>query len=65
MKRHFSAISHAIIGIVVAATLVIIPFNSFADVWPCVTNIACFAVGLAVSLAFSKMDGLKKSAEND
>lgn len=48
----YSYAFHAIVGIVIAATLVIIPFGSFAQgVGPAVANIVCLAVGVAAALA--------------
>ena len=48
----YSYAFHAIVGIVIAATLVIIPFGSFAQgVGPAVANIVCLAVGVVAALA--------------
>ena len=41
-EKHYSVAFHAIIGIVIAATIMIIPFTSFvASVGSCVVNIIC------------------------
>lgn len=53
----YSYAFHAIVGIVIAATLVIIPFGSFAQgVGPAVANIVCLAVGVAAALALDKFN---------
>ncbi|MGN0504525.1 MAG: DUF368 domain-containing protein [Ruminococcus sp.] len=62
MKNHYSVTFHAIIGIVIAATAFIIPFESFAEsvnsAW---INLACVAVGVGVSLVFGILE--KKNAK--
>ena len=56
-KRHYSVAFHAIIGIVIAATLVIIPFGSFtASAASCAINAACLAAGVAAALLISKFN---------
>ena len=48
---------HAIVGIVIAATLVIIPFGSFtAGVGVAVANVICLVVGVAAALALDKFN---------
>ena len=56
--RHFYAYAfHAIVGIVIAATLVIIPFGSFASsVGAAVANVICLVVGLVAALALDKFN---------
>ena len=47
----------AIIGVVIAATLVIIPFASFtAGIGSCLINIVCFAAGVVAALALDKFN---------
>ena len=55
---HFYAYAfHAIIGIVIAATIMIIPFGSFAvSVGSAVANLICLAVGIAAALALDKFN---------
>lgn len=51
MDRHYSLVFHGIIGTVIAATAVIIPFGSFASgIKSCVADIICLAVGIAAAL---------------
>ncbi|MBD9071832.1 MAG: hypothetical protein EGR44_09365 [Ruminococcaceae bacterium] len=51
MDRHYSLVFHGIIGIVIAATAVIIPFGSFASgIKSCAADIICLAVGIAAAL---------------
>lgn len=51
MKNHYSIAFHGIIGIVAAATIVIIPFQNFtASISSCVLNLLCLAVGVFLAL---------------
>lgn len=62
MKSHYSVMFHGIIGVVVAATLVIIPFASFASVGSAVVNIVCMAAGVACALALDKFNSSVEKA---
>ena len=55
---HFYSLAfHAIVGIVVAATLVIIPFQSFTQgAGPAIANLVCLAVGVVAALALDKFN---------
>ena len=56
-KHHYNLAFHAIVGIVFAATVMIIPFASFAaGVGSCVVNIICIAVGVVAALLLDKMN---------
>lgn len=53
----YSYAFHAIVGIVIAATLVIIPFGSFtAGVGVAAANVICLVVGVAAALALDKFN---------
>ena len=55
--RHYSVAFHAIVGIVIAATVMIIPFSAIAEsVTSCVINLLCLAVGAAASLWLDKFN---------
>ena len=55
MDRHYSLVFHGIIGIVIAATAVIIPFGSFASgIKSCAADIICLAVGIATALLLDR-----------
>lgn len=57
MDRHYSFVFHGIIGIVIAATAVIIPFGSFASgIKSCAANIICLAVGTVAALLLDKFN---------
>ena len=57
MNRHYSIVFHGIIGIVIAATVVIIPFDSFASsVQDAVINIVCIAAGIVIALVLDKFN---------
>lgn len=56
-KHHYSVAFHAIVGIVIAATIMIIPFGSFtASVASCVINIVCIVVGIVAALLLDKFN---------
>lgn len=55
--NHYSVAFHAIIGIVIAATVMIIPFSSFvASVGSCIVNIICLVVGIVAALLLDKFN---------
>ena len=57
MDRHYSVVFHGIIGIVIAATIVIIPFESFTlGVKEAVINIVCLVGGIIVALVLDKFN---------
>ncbi len=56
-EHHYSVSFHAIIGIVIAATVMIIPFSSFvASFSGCMVNIVCIAVGIVAALWLDKFN---------
>lgn len=56
-KKHYSVAFHGIVGIVIAATVMIIPFESFAvSAVSCVVNIVCIAVGVVAALLLDKFN---------
>lgn len=56
-KHHYSVAFHAIVGIVIAATVMIIPFESFTvSVAGCLINIACLAGGVIAALILDKLN---------
>lgn len=56
-KKHYSVAFHAIVGVVIAATVMIIPFESFTvSVTSCVVNIICLAVGIVAALLLDKFN---------
>ncbi len=55
--RCYSVAFHAIIGVVIAATVMIIPFASFAEsVLSCVINLLCIAAGVAAALLLDEFN---------
>ncbi len=65
MNRHYSIVFHGIIGIVIAATIVIIPFNSFAAGFKeAAVNIACIVVGIVIALVLDKFNSKVNVPEN-
>lgn len=58
MVRHGTVMRHAMVGVVAAATLVIIPYGSFAaGVNKCLTNVLCLVLGVLAALGLERMNG--------
>ena len=56
-EHHYSVSFHAIVGVVIAATIMIIPFESFGtSVGSFIINIICIAAGIAAALALDKFN---------
>lgn len=56
-EHHYSVAFHAIIGVVIAATIMIIPFASFTvSVGSCLVNLVCIVVGVVAALALDKFN---------
>lgn len=56
-NNHYSVAFHAIVGVVIAATIMIIPFASFTvSVGSAIVNIVCLAVGIVAALALDKFN---------
>lgn len=56
-EKHYSVSFHAIVGIVIAATIMIIPFGSFTtSVASVVINIVCLTVGIVAALMLDKFN---------
>lgn len=55
--RHYSIAFHGIVGIVIAATVMIIPFQSFiASAQQCIVNLICLVVGIIIALFLDKFN---------
>ncbi len=56
-KKHYSVAFHAIVGVVIAATIMIIPLQSFtASITDCIVNLACLTIGIAAALLLDKFN---------
>ena len=56
-KRYYSVAFHAIVGIVIAATIMTVPYAGFAvSAGACAVNIVCMVVGIAAALALDKFN---------
>lgn len=54
-ERHYAIVFHAIIGVVISATVVIVPFSSFLEsVASAIINIICILCGIFVACLFDK-----------
>lgn len=58
--NYYSIAFHGIIGIVIAATVMIIPFKGFLSAGTAVVNIICIAVGIVIALALDKFNSKVK-----
>lgn len=55
--KHYSVAQNIVVGIVIAATAVIIPFESFGEsILSAVANILCLAVGIALARLLSRLN---------
>lgn len=55
--HHHSIAFHAIVGVVIVTTIMIIPFGSFvASFFSCITNLICIAVGIISALWLDKLN---------
>ena len=65
MNRHYSVVFHGIIGIVISATIVIIPFKSFTvGVKEAIINVVCIAAGVIIALLLDKFNSKVSVPEN-
>ena len=56
-KKHYSVSFHAIVGVVIAATIMIIPFASFTVSFAsCAVNVVCLVVGIVSALLLDKFN---------
>lgn len=57
LDKYYSYVFHAIVGIVIAATVMIIPFASFtASLGTAIVNVICLGVGVACSLLLNRIE---------
>lgn len=64
-NRHYSVAFHAIVGIVISATIMIIPVGSFfISPAQCVVNLVCLAVGVVSALLLDKFNSSVDVGEN-
>lgn len=55
--KHYSVAFHAIVGVVIAATIMIIPFQSFVESpVSLIVNIICLVIGIVAALLLDKMN---------
>ena len=55
--HHYSVAFHAIIGVVIAATIMIVPFGGFTvSVTAAVVNTICIVAGIAAALALDNFN---------
>ena len=54
-KHHYSVSFHAIVGVVIAATVMIVPVDSFiTSIGSAIVNVVCLIVGIIAALALDK-----------
>ncbi len=57
LKKYYYYVFHAIVGVVIAATVMIIPFGSFAlSLGSMMINILCLVIGMICALLINKMN---------
>lgn len=54
--KHYPQAFHAILGVVIAATVMTVPFGSFNGVGIALVNVLCFAVGIVAALKLDKFN---------
>ena len=59
-EHHYSIAFHGIVGIVIAATVMIIPVSGFKNPGEAVVNVICIVVGVALALALDKFNSQVK-----
>ena len=55
-KNYYSVAFHAIVGVVIVATIMIIPVYGFNSIGSCIVNIICIVVGVIAALALDKFN---------
>lgn len=55
-KRHYSVAFHAIAGVVIATTIMIIPVSGFNSVGNTIVNLICIVAGVIAALALDKFN---------
>ena len=56
-KHHYSVSFHAIVGVVIAATIMIIPFGAIVSgVLPCIVHLICITVGVIAALLLDEFN---------
>ena len=64
MDKHYSIVFHAIIGIVTAATVIIIPFSSFTlSFTSAAINVICLIIGIVAALLLDKFNSTVEKPE--
>ena len=58
--KYYSIAFHGIIGIVIAATVMIIPFEGFMVPEQCAVNVICIIAGIIIALALDKFNSSVK-----
>lgn len=55
-EHHYSVAFHAIVGVVIAATIMIVPVSGFSSAGSCIVNLSCMAAGVIAALALDKFN---------
>ena len=58
--NYYSIAFHGIVGIVIAATVMIIPVKSFMTAGSAIVNVICIVVGIICALALDKFNSRVK-----
>lgn len=64
-KNHYAPAFHAILGVVIAATVMIVPFGAFAaSVGSCIVHVICLVVGAVAALELDKFNKKYEDQKN-
>ena len=64
LERHYSVVFHGIIGIVLAATLVIVPFSAFGNPETSAVSLICLTAGAGTALPLHDRQLLRAAAHD-
>ena len=65
MERYYAVLFHGILGVVTAATIIIIPFHSFTEgLHACATNVLCLTIGIAAAFLLDKWNNKFENLNN-
>ena len=64
LEIHYATVFHGLIGVVAAATVVIIPFTGFAaGIGPCLINLGCLCLGIAAAQMLNRFNASVSNPE--
>lgn len=64
-EHYYSTAFHGIIGIVIAATVMIIPYSSFSNIRAAIINIICISFGITAAVILDKFNNSVEKGSED